>query len=224
VLFMIVYYILRFLQPLIQRLFALLQQAQLFQPLEQPEATPPPALPEMAAATLPDAYRWLALAFLLLAVAAIFALVLRKLRAAPAEFLDEERESIFSTDLLQDQLSKLWQKWFGRPAAEGGFLSLEGEPESRRRIRQAYQELLAAATTLGQPRQQGQTPSEFRQQLAGPLANAGESLATMTEQYNLARYAPEPPSNEDATTVQQAWGAVQREVAGQEQPPAAAGA
>jgi hypothetical protein len=216
VLFLIVYYIILILQPLIERLVALLQEAQLFTPLEQPEATPTPMLPEVTPATLPDAYRWLALAVFLLAVVAIFALVLRKLRAAPAELIDEERESILSADLLGNQLSQLWQKWFGRHGTEGGFLSLEGEPESRRRVRQVYQELLAAARTLGRARPPDQTPTEYQRPLAAERTEVAPAVAAMTAHYNHARYAPEPPSPEAAERAQQAWSQVQEQLSSTE--------
>jgi hypothetical protein len=209
VLFMIVYYILLLLQPLLERLVVLLHQAEFFTPLEQPEATPAPMLPEVTPDTLPDAYRWLALALVLLAVVAIFALVLRKLRTAPAELLDEERESILSADLLGNQLAQLWQKWFGGRTAAGGFLSLEGEPENRRRVRQRYQELLAAARTLGRARQRDQTPTEYQRPLASDFTEVESAVATMTAQYNHARYAPEPPTPEAAESAEQAWHQVQ---------------
>ncbi|HMN26846.1 MAG TPA: hypothetical protein PKE45_01735, partial [Caldilineaceae bacterium] len=150
IIFMAVYYLLVLLQPLFERLMALLTAAQLLAPQGQPQPTPTPDLLPPDAAAIPDVYRWLALALFVVAVAVIFALVLRKLRSAPADTLDETRESILSAGLLQDQLAKLWQKWFGRLAGERSpFLSLDEESETRRIIRQAYQGLLARAV---QPR------------------------------------------------------------------------
>lgn len=216
VLFMIVYIIVRLLQPLIERLLALLQAAQIFQQMQQPLATPTPALTPPPAEAMPDAYRWLALAIFVIAVLTIFALVLRKLRAAQLEAVDEVRESILSADLLQDQLARLWQRLFGRAGALlPGFLALDGEATTRQQIRRAYQGLLAAASALGAGRQPGQTPVEYRGQLAQKMVDSNSPLTTMTRLYNNARYAPEPPEPADAEAAQQAWQALQQRLAQQ---------
>jgi hypothetical protein len=135
------------------------------------------------------------------------------LRAAQSEELDEERESILSAGLLQDQLAKLFQKLFGRlrsAAAQNPFLSLADEHDTRRVIRNAYQNFLAAATDLGQARNRSQTPREYQQQLAEELPEAASLLATLTEHYDYARYGVEPPAPEVATAAQQAWAQTQQ--------------
>lgn len=225
VLFMIAYYIMLLLQPLLARLFSTLQELPLFELGEQPEATPMPEAPPMTAEAIPDPYRWIALAIFLVIVAVIFALVLRRLRASAAEPTDEVRESIFSADLLQDQLAKLWQNWFGRAQHSlATYFTLDGEAETRRRIRQAYQSLLTMTTQRGHGRRRDQTPREYRQHLAGQLRpeaqpSAGEfdaALQTITERYQRARYAPEPPSASEADSAQAAWTQVQQQLASDE--------
>ena len=224
VLFVIAYFIGLLLQPLIKWLMSLLGGPQARQP-QQP-ASPLPLLPSIgnATATLPDAYRWIALAVFLLVVTVIFALVLRRLRASQTEEFDEERESILSMDLLQDQLAKLLQKLFGglrTGAAFNPFLSLADESDTRRTIRGAYQALLAAATQQGQARPPGKTPHEYQQQLAEQLPEATTVLATLTEQYDHARYAAEPPTPEAADAAQQAWTQVETMLVTQSQQAAA---
>jgi hypothetical protein len=209
VLFVIIYFLIMLLRPLLERLLALLQGAEPPQQEGIPEPTPPPDMNDLAVAAMPDAYRWLALAIFLVAVVVIFALVLRKMRAGTSEALDETRESILSTDLLQDQLAKLWQKWFGGLGRWPRFLSLEGEAETRRIIRGAYQGLLAAATARGQSHRREQTPTEYQNELVTNLAESDEALAAMTRRYNQARYGPEPPSPGEASEAEQAWQAVQ---------------
>ena len=220
VLFLIAYYIALLLQPLVKWLINLLGGAQ-ERRLQQP-ASPLTLLPNVAnaTATIPDVYRWIALAIFLLVVVVIFALVLRRLRAAPTEEFDEERESILSMDLLQDQLARLLQKLFGglrTGAAVHPFLSLLDESATRRIIRGAYQDLLAAATQLGQARPPGKTPHEYQEQLAGQLPEATALLATLTEQYDHARYAAESPTPEAADVAQQAWTQVQTMLVAQSQ-------
>jgi hypothetical protein len=227
VLFGIAYLIALALQPLIRwliSLFGKVEQRQALQPLSPLPI--PQGLPNTAAA-IPDVYRWIALAIFSIVVLIIFALVLRRLWAAQTDEIDEERESILSVDLLQDQLNKLWQKLFGgsRGAALNPFLSLAGEVDTRRAIRSAYQNLLATATALGQARPPAQTPRQYQHQLTGQLpAMTGEPtdlLATLTEHYNQARYGEEPPAPETVTEVEQAWAQVQSVIAAQNQPPEA---
>ncbi len=233
VLFMIAYYIMVLLQPLLDQLFSALQELPLFELGEQPEATPMPEAPPMTAEALPDPYRWLALAIFLVIVALIFALVLRRLRANAAEPVDEVRESIFSADLLQDQLGKLWQNWFG--VAQRNlvpYFSLDGEAETRRRIRQAYQSLLTMTTQRGHGRRRDQTPQEYGQHLTGQLRTepnvpAGEfaaALQAITERYQQARYAPEPPSASEADSAQAAWTQLQQQLSDDDPPNPPSGA
>jgi hypothetical protein len=208
VLFVVSFYVIRLLEPLLRRLMGLLAESPLLQMGEQPPATPLPEQPLAAVEAMPDLYRWLALGLFLLAVVLLFALILRKLRANAASTLDEERESIFSAELLQDQLAKLFRRWFGRRGADVSFLSLEGEGESRRVIRTAYQNLLAAAGQIGQPRSRGQTPQVYNQQLTEQLPTADAPLRILAEAYQQARYAPTEPPNELAHRAQAAWSAV----------------
>jgi hypothetical protein len=209
VLFVIVYFLIVLLRPLLERLLALIQGMEPPQQEGVPEPTPPPDMNDLAIAAMPDAYRWLALAIFLVAVLVIFALVLRRMQAGASETIDETRESILSTDLLQDQLAKLWQKWFGGLGRWPRFLSLEGEAETRRIVRGAYQGLLAAATARGQSHRREQTPTEYQHELVANLAESDEALTAMTRRYNQARYGPEPPSTGEASEAEQAWRQVQ---------------
>jgi hypothetical protein len=173
---------------------------------------------QAASEAIPDVYRWLALAIFILAILVIFALVLRRLNASTEEQVDEVRESILTTDLLQDQLAKLWQKWFGGLAARlPPYLSLDGEADTRQRIRRAYQNLLAAATALGRPRGRGQTPAEYGSALGQGLVEDASALHTMTVRYNHARYAPEPPSTAAAGEAAYAWESIHQQLIAREQ-------
>ena len=171
-------------------------------------------------AVIPDTYRWLALALVVVVVLILFALAVRRLRATAPAAVDEVRESILTTDLLQQQLASLWERWFGRRQAGDPFLSLAGEEETRRRIRLAYQHLLAAATAIGQGRRPGATPTEYQAELQLPAAEAAQRLSALTAAYHQARYAPDPPTPEEAASAQQAWQQIEQQMAAQ-QPTAA---
>jgi hypothetical protein len=205
------YYIALWLAPLFQRLFgerfAEFQELAL---LEQEQETVR-EMQDVAAAPVPDTYRWIGVIVITLLVALAFALALRRLSALNREESDETRDSVLSAELLQDQLGALWQnlrrRW--RTAAQASpFLSLDGESGARRRIRLAYQQLLGAAGAAGQSRAPDWTPHEFAQQLGAhpALADAAEQTALheLTESYLQARYAAEAPSAQAADRAQDA--------------------
>jgi hypothetical protein len=221
VLVVLAYYIALLLEPLIRRLLAALADTKLLQFAKQPDMTPTPQPAPLSLESVPDPYRWLALAIFAIVVVVIFALVMRRLRAAQAETQDEVRESILTADLLQSQLAALWQKLLGRfrsgATLLNPFLALDGEAESRRLIRAAYQQLLTVATTLGQTRQPSQTPGEYQQTLVNQWSTSNSALSVITHHYNHARYAPDAPPPNSVDAVQQAWADVQHQV----QPPPA---
>ncbi|MFN8445614.1 MAG: DUF4129 domain-containing protein [Caldilineaceae bacterium] len=219
VIFVITYYILRLFEPLIQRLLAALGDLSNLLPPPNGEQLPQQEPLATAAATMPDAYRWVALVIFLIGVALIFALVVRRLRLAQGIENDDVRESILSGDLLQDQLSRLWNRLFGKRTGDEAwdpFLSLEGETDTRRRIRAIYQQLLGASVRKGWARQPGQTPREYQGSLTAEVHAIGNPLQQMTEHYNHARYAPEPPAAESAVQAEQEWRLIEAELKGEQ--------
>ena len=160
-------------------------------------------------ATLPDTYRWIGLAIVVGLIIIAFALALRRLQTESATDEDETRESILTTDLLQDQLSGLWNRFFGRQhRAHDPFLSLDGESDARRRIRTIYQQLLAGAATAGVARAPAETPIEYAEHLRQRWQEEKEALATVTAAYHQARYAPDEPDAEQNEAVTSAWRAL----------------
>jgi hypothetical protein len=167
---------------------------------------------------LPDALRWVALAVLVLLVGWIFARALRRLLSSSLNNLgiEETRETIFSVDLLQAQLSDLMRDWMRRwrkdDTVTSPFLLLDGEVSSRRIIRRVYQSLLALAREQGRPRPRAQTPSEYQDVLASAWPGQAASLKQITEAYVQARYAAEPPSLSEAEHVRRAWEGINQTV------------
>jgi hypothetical protein len=211
---LLAYYVAVLLEPLLQRLLAGLGAMGWLQPPQRPEETPTPEAPPLLLEDVPDPYRWLALVLFALLVVVVFALVLRRLRTLPLAAIDEERESLLSAELLQSQLGALWRKLLGRLRAGvdtlNPFFNLDGESETRRLIRRAYQGILAAATQAGKSRPLPATPQEYQQDLTTLWQEKQTALAVITEQYNHARYAPDLPSADEAAQVQAAWAEVQR--------------
>jgi hypothetical protein len=162
--------------------------------------------------------RWLGLAGLVLAIIAIIALALRYIRSGDNDDLEETRETVFTTSLLQEQLASLWRRLRQRlpRVRPDPYLSLEGEDANRREIRLLYQALLTQAKALGYPRLRPQTPIEYDAALAR-LAPADESAwDTMTEGYVAARYGLQAPTTKQVERMRQAWGRLQSVLASQE--------
>jgi hypothetical protein len=163
-----------------------------------------------ASLTIGEWPRWVGLTGLILVIGVVFALALRRFWKGAGEEIDETRETILSRDLLQAQLSALWRNWRDRfrRAPErvfDPFLSLEGEVDARRAIRAIYQALLGAAKARGLPRSRSQTPLEYQRTLEEALPDAQDALNTITDGYQRARYAPQPPGAEHVEWVRQAW-------------------
>lgn len=128
-------------------------------------AEPSSILPEAVADSLP----WVALLLTVLALAIAVTIALRILRRTPEQSFVETRESVFSSDLLQEQLSSLWSRLMGKEEADttSPFLSLAGEEERRQRVRAIYQAFLAQMEQAGHPRAPQLTPAAYGLRLQG---------------------------------------------------------
>ncbi|MCB0113752.1 MAG: DUF4129 domain-containing protein [Caldilineaceae bacterium] len=206
VLFWLIYPIYLFLQSLINN------QASEEPPREAQEGLPTPtpeAIQQLTDPTqTPEAFRWLGLVVVLLIVFAIFVLVLRRLRAASEEEPEEIHESIYSNDLLQDQLAAFWQglrNRFGQGAIGPAFADLTGENDTRRTIRAVYQQVLARAQQSGHPRRSAQTPLEYAPELAETWPQPADAVRVITAGYVEARYGADPPDAATAQAVTAAW-------------------
>jgi hypothetical protein len=182
------------------------REAEVAEPFSMPEGL---EMDMADPATVPEPFRWIALAVIAIVVVIAFVLLLRRLRSAPAEEPEEIRESVYSSELFEEQLGNLlqsWRNWFQRGGPAGpAYFDLTGEVDTRRRIRAVYQHLLAAAAKRGSPRPAAQTPREYQPHLQESLLPGASTLDMITEQYMQARYAPDPPSPEAAAQVQAAW-------------------
>jgi hypothetical protein len=162
-----------------------------------------------------ESLRWIGLAGLVVVLLVIFALALRYFRSSRGDDVEETRETVFTRELLQEQLSSLWQSLLQRlpHAQRAPYLSLEGETENRRAIRALYQALLAQAKSLEMPRARAQTPSEYESYLTERYADGDKSAwKVMTEKYVAARYSLQTPSTEQVEQMRQAWERVQADL------------
>ncbi len=223
VLFLVIYFFARLLEPLMERLLDRMAESPLAEMLNQMEQTEQMEQVAEGTAALPDSYRWLGLAVVVAVILLAFALAVRRLRTTATATEDEIRESILTVDLLQEQLGDLWNRWFKRGRSpRDPFLSLVGESAARQQIRALYQQLLAGAAALGGARTPAETPVEYQQQLPRtwdePLTpDEAAALATLTAAYHQARYAPDAPDSEQVAGARAAWEQLRRRL----QPPTA---
>ena len=121
-------------------------------------------------------------------------MLLRRPKVESAEFIDEERHSVWSWQLFRSQMRALFDRLLGR-------LRLETLQASRRRpaaeraaepylvdIRQIYRRLLLWAIQRGHPRGPATTPQELLRELSAATPQAAQPLTFITTTYESARY------------------------------------
>ena len=142
----------------------------------------------------------------------LFIAALRRFLRLSGQEIDETRESILSRELLLNQLKSLLAR--PRPAPPAPplppYLALSGPPDDPRLIvRRAYQVMLEWAASLGRPRAPGQTPQTYAATLSQAAPPGAEAIVTLTQVYDVARYAAESPSLEEAHRAENALGRLQ---------------
>ncbi len=206
--FFVIYFFAQLLAPLFERMMERVADTPLAEMLA-PERMEQMQEVAEGGAPIPESYRWIGLAIMVVLIIIAFALALRRLQAESTPDEDETRESILTTDLLQDQLSGLWKRLFGRQrTAHDPFLSLDGESAARRSVRAIYQQLLAGAATSGVARTPAETPDEYAHHLQESWQEQEEALTTITAAYHQARYAPDEPTAAQNAAVAAAWRAL----------------
>ncbi len=138
-------------------------------------------------------------------LALLLALILSKLTQRrgrrPAGTPLESRNSVFSAELLRQQISELFNQ---RPRKREAFLPLAGRDDPRYLVRMLYRRFLDAAREAGHPRLRRQTPLAYERALADVLPVERSALRALTEAYLVARYAPNAPSPESVESARRA--------------------
>lgn len=133
----------------------------------------------------------------------IFAWAFRRFRYLDEEDIEETRETIFSFDLVREQLAQLLR----RPRTESPrapFVALDAD-DPRAQIRRTYQALLAWAGAQGVPRAPGMTPYEYVGALERELGVDRAALTFITRAYVEARYSVASVDATRAHEVARAW-------------------
>lgn len=139
-------------------------------------------------------------------------LVLRRLRPPPPTDSNEVRESVFSRDLLMDQLRGWLSRFRSKPAPPPPYLTLKGD-DPRLRIRRAYQSLLVWATLHNLNRSPSETPALFLHRLTRQETDRQSAVSALTHAYERARYGGEAdtPTLAEATAAERVIGEITAE-------------
>jgi len=138
------------------------------------------------------------------AIILIFALAFRRFLYLDKEEIEETRETIFSFDLVKEQLAQLFKRKGGKDKATAPFVSIIGDAP-RAQVRRTYQALLAWAASRGVPRAPGQTPNEYLMLMDQGLHLYIEPISIITDAYVQARYSIAPIPADRAEGVMRAW-------------------
>jgi hypothetical protein len=215
----ILYYI---LLPFIYLLFKLLEPLmRWFESLYRPQEAQPQPIPtpdqddlekiEQTVRNLPPgldvALRIILALGIVLMIVTVFLIAMRRRKTRLTSGIVEARESVWSWDLMKEQLASLLRRP-RRDASPPPFLPLLGDAvDPRLAIRAAYQNLLALALEKGYPRASAETPYSYIRKLLTLVPDQEQTLRTITDAYVVARYSQQPPSSAQATA---AWEAVEQ--------------
>jgi Domain of unknown function (DUF4129) len=199
------YLIFLVLTPLIDWLRSLMgqsnpQPARPFSPFDNQ----PPG-PGDAAVVLPPALelilRGLTIVGFLVLVGFIVAWALRRKADTDQAGVRENRDLIWSWDLVKEQLAEL----LARRSPAAAFTALAGDLDDPLTwVRRAYQRLLALALARGRARPPRQTPQAFLPTLSEIWPGETRNLAELTAAYTAARYGQVPPSAEQLAALKTA--------------------
>ena len=138
----------------------------------------------------------------------IFALAFRRFKTLLEEDVEETHETMFSFDLLKEQLARLFQRASSaQGSAQPPFVLIDGD-DPRAQIRRTYQALLAWAAERGVPRAPGQTPVEYKDALNRSFHSFIEPISLITAAYLCARYSTTTISAARAAETARAWGQI----------------
>jgi hypothetical protein len=171
----------------------------------------------------PDSFRYLVVLAVLAALVFVLTRFLWHRRPRRAPIAGEERESVFSWDLLAEGAAGLFAGLAGRfrrpvdPLAD-----LRGDPRWQHTVtvRELYARLLKRGAEGARPRAVAQTPDEYAP-VVGTTSPA-PAVERLTNRYDAARYSEQPATAEDAAAAQAAWAEIDRTPTPQKSPKSSA--
>lgn len=183
-LFQVAIYATRFIEWLFGDIFGPIEQPEM--PIQAPAVMEPITREDGQAVQWEYAIllRWIALIVAVLIVAIIVFRITRRASSPDDEGgVDEQRDSVFSTDLAKQQLRDLFRRRQreGKPPR----LDLDRPPQS---VRETMVYLETLARRQGAPRQDAETPDDFAARLRALWAGVGPALVDFPRRYEHIRY------------------------------------
>jgi hypothetical protein len=144
--------------------------------------------------------RWGALAVVVIAVVLLLFRLTRRPKDIDAEAVgEEERSSVFSTDLAREQLRNLFRR--GRRGSRLPRLNLDQAPSS---VRDAWRYLQVLALRQDVGRGEAETPQDFAARLRAVWPGTAGSLNDLAALYERSRYG-DLESERDDTAAADDW-------------------
>jgi len=179
-----------------------------------PQASEPPAVPDGLDVRLLELLLSIlgGLLYMLPLLALVLLIVLlQRRRRNSTDASGAQHESLWSWRSFAADLRGVFAGFGARRGAglREALARLRGDDPARR-IRRRYVEALLLGEEAQRERSPHQTPLEFEPQLSSAIPAAGAEVATLTESYDRARYAPQTIQPADADTADAAWEAIRR--------------
>jgi hypothetical protein len=140
---------------------------------------------------------------LLAALVIAFLYVRSRQRRHSPRLMTEERDFIWSADLMRGQLRDLLRR--RRPQRLAPYLHLGSSEDPREAVRRIYQQLLLRARDAHMPRPPAVTPLAFQRVLENVLPDEAPALDALTHAYLWARYTEDAPPEGVVETARAAW-------------------
>jgi hypothetical protein len=159
----------------------------------------------------PDSLRYLFVLVILAGLVFVLTRFLWHRRPRRQLTAGEDRESVFSWDLLAEGAAGLFAGLGDRfRRAPDPLAGLRGDPRWQHTvtIRELYAKLLKRGEGADRPRADAQTPDEYV-----PIVGATAplpSVDTLTARYDTARYSEQPATAEEAAVARRAWEEIER--------------
>lgn len=177
-------------------------------------STPPRQIADQAnhkIGTLPDAIRFIVLAFVLIGIVWLLSRFLFR-RPARRHRGNEERESVMDWNEVGAGLKGMLANLANRLRRKGNdpWAAMRGDPRWRNtlKIRILYTRLLHRGARAGVPRAPSAAPREHISPLRTVYPHAGAPLLTITDVYRAARYRDQPATAADAAAAESAFNAI----------------
>lgn len=164
---------------------------------------------------VPDPLRYLIAALVLFAIVSLLTRFVFRRRRKERGSTTEERESVLEWGDLFGSLGDRLRGLRRRRVEEDPLAHLRHDPQWRHTlaIRETYIQLQSRGADAGRPRREPETADEYRPGVSTQLAATSDvpaAITTITDLYRQTRYSGTPATEQQATTVLEAWRMIER--------------